>query len=149
MVMKMNAAVKALTNSYEGFAKASAKFLDIQSETDYEEALEACEDLMISIGDTKHHHLEPLLELISKAVETYESSQTDIKKYLKKYNSVPSDIATLKVLIDQYHLNLSDFKDEIGTKSYVSMILKGERQLSKNHIEKLSNRFSISPALFF
>jgi HTH-type transcriptional regulator/antitoxin HigA len=35
--------------------------------------------------------------------------------------------------MDQYHLKTHDFKNEIGGKSMVSMILKGSRKLSKDH----------------
>jgi len=47
----------------------------------------------------------------------------------------------------QYGLHLEDLP-EIGSKSYVSKIRSGERNLSKEHIEKLSKHFGISPALF-
>jgi HTH-type transcriptional regulator/antitoxin HigA len=37
----------------------------------------------------------------------------------------------------------------LGTESIVSEILSGKRPLTKRHIEKLSERFSVSPAVFF
>jgi HTH-type transcriptional regulator/antitoxin HigA len=36
-----------------------------------------------------------------------------------------------------------------GSKSVVSEILHGSRKLNRNHIEKLSKRFNVSPAVFF
>lgn len=36
-------------------------------------------------------------------------------------------VAMLRVIIDQHQLTQSDFKNEIGEKSLVSLILKGER----------------------
>ena len=51
--------------------------------------------------------------------------------------------------MNQHNLTLSDFKTEIGSKSLVSMILNGKRNLTKDHIAKLSSKFNLDPALFF
>jgi len=37
----------------------------------------------------------------------------------------------------------------LGSESVVSKVLSGKRELNKHHIEKLSKRFSVSPAVFF
>jgi len=55
----------------------------------------------------------------------------------------------LRVLMDQHNLTISEFKNEIGSKSLVSMILNGKRNLTKEHICKLSQRFNLNPSLFF
>ena len=60
-----------------------------------------------------------------------------------------SGVAVLRTLMEQYELRTNDFKDEIGGKSMVSMILNGSRKLSRDHIQALSNRFHVSPAVFF
>jgi HTH-type transcriptional regulator/antitoxin HigA len=39
--------------------------------------------------------------------------------------------------------------DVFGTESIVSDVLNGKRDLAKDHIRKLSERFGVSPALFF
>ena len=66
----------------------------------------------------------------------------------KQYEG-PADIAVLLLLMDQHNLTGTDFP-EIGDKSLVSRILNGKgRNLTKTHITKLSERFSINPALFF
>jgi HTH-type transcriptional regulator/antitoxin HigA len=51
--------------------------------------------------------------------------------------------------MSQHQLQIDDFQNELGGKSMVSMILNGTRILSKNHIQALSQRFNLSPALFF
>jgi HTH-type transcriptional regulator/antitoxin HigA len=61
---------------------------------------------------------------------------------------VPRDLAVLGVLMDQYGLGVNDLP-EIGSKSLVSRILSGERNLTKKHIQALSKRFGINPANFF
>ncbi|TKF94375.1 helix-turn-helix domain-containing protein, partial [Vibrio sp. F13] len=57
-------------------------------------------------------------------------------------------IAMLRVIIGQHQLTLSDFKEEIGAKSTVSMILSGKRALTLNHIKALSARFGVPASLF-
>jgi HTH-type transcriptional regulator/antitoxin HigA len=42
-----------------------------------------------------------------------------------------------------------DLVDVFGTESIVSDVLNGKRDLAKDHIRKLSERFGVSPALFF
>lgn len=58
------------------------------------------------------------------------------------------NVAALKVIMEQYKLGVAGLP-EIGSKSLVSRILRGERRLTRNHIEALSRRFNLSPALFF
>ena len=81
-------------------------------------------------------------------ISRYEAHHPAIVALRQEMESVPAGIAVLKTLMDQYKLNLSDFQDEIGSKSMVSRVLNGQRQLTLNHIKKLAARFGVSPALF-
>jgi transcriptional regulator with XRE-family HTH domain len=58
-------------------------------------------------------------------------------------------IVALKALIKRHELTYADLREEIGSKSSVSLILSGERNLTKGHIQKLTARFRIPPAVFF
>jgi len=60
----------------------------------------------------------------------------------------PSIIA-LKALIEKRHMTYSDLREEIGTRGHVSLILSGERNLTRGHIQKLTAKFGIPPAVFF
>lgn len=60
----------------------------------------------------------------------------------------PSIIA-LKALIKKRHMTYSDLREEIGTRGHVSLILSGERNLTRGHIQKLTAKFGIPPAIFF
>jgi HTH-type transcriptional regulator/antitoxin HigA len=51
--------------------------------------------------------------------------------------------------MDQHDLKQKDLVDVFGTPSVVSEILNGKRELNKGHIERLSERFGVSPELFF
>ncbi len=46
-------------------------------------------------------------------------------------------------------LRQKDLVDVFGTESVVSEVLNGKRELNKEHIRRLSERFKVSPALFF
>ena len=90
----------------------------------------------------------PLLDIVCARISRYEASRPEIVALRKEMESVPVGIAVLRTLMDQYNLTISDFQDEIGSKSMVSRVLNGQRQLTLNHIKKLAARFGVSPALF-
>jgi len=50
--------------------------------------------------------------------------------------------------MDQYGLNQASFENEIGGRSLVNMILKGERSLTLEHMKALSKRFGIPITAF-
>ena len=51
--------------------------------------------------------------------------------------------------MDANNLRQKDLVPIFGTESIVSEVLHGKRQLTVEHIEKLSQRFNLSPAVFF
>jgi HTH-type transcriptional regulator / antitoxin HigA len=51
--------------------------------------------------------------------------------------------------MDQRHLRQKDLVDVFGTPSVVSEVLSGKREMNKDHIKRLSQRFHLSPELFF
>nr|WP_032940106.1 helix-turn-helix domain-containing protein [Citrobacter youngae] len=115
---------------------------DSPSEKDYNNALELVEELLIENPSS------PLLDIVCARITEYERQQPDIQALREEMAAIPAGLAVLRTLMDQYNLTISDFADEIGSKSMVSRVLKGERQLNVNHIKKLSDRFNISPAAF-
>ncbi len=112
------------------------------SEKDYKDALELVEYLLMNEPDS------PLLDIVCARISRYEANRPEIVALRKEIESVPVGIAVLRTLMDQYNLTISDFQDEIGSKSMVSRVLNGQRQLTLNHIKKLAARFGVSPALF-
>jgi len=138
-----------LTRSFLGFASEASNILHIKTEQDYTEALETIEHLFSEAKDEASDPLNDLIDIISRAIERYELSQEDIARFHREANNISQEISVLRVLIEQHKLTLAAFKDEIGSKSLVSMILSGKRNLTKEHIAKLSARFSLNPAIFF
>ena len=74
-----------------------------------------------------------------------------IERYEKKEfitGSVTPE-AMLRFLMEQNNLSQYDLAEELGGQSVVSAILNGKRQLTREHIEKLSRRFHMTPASFY
>src|SRR5687768_288351 len=65
---------------------------------------------------------------------------------LTRRKSTPLQL--LKSLMEENGLRPSDIGRIIGSMSNATMILQGKRELSKQHIRKLSQRFNVSPGLF-
>jgi len=130
------------------FAQAAAPYLHITDEQHYEEALELIEALLEESEDSYEDPLNGVVELLSRAIESYENKDPEMAGVDQHTNAQHSDLAMLRLLMDQHGLGTADLP-EIGSKSMVSRVLSGARSLNKNHIKALSDRFHISPSLFF
>ena len=58
-------------------------------------------------------------------------------------------VELLKALIEEFELRQKDLVPIFKTESIVSDILHEKRQLTTEHIQKLAEFFSVSPAVFF
>ena len=74
-----------------------------------------------------------------------------IEEYEEDHHSIPdaSPVEVLRTLMDADDLRQKDLAPIFGSESIVSEVLHKKRDLNKNHIEKLSKRFRVSPAVFF
>jgi HTH-type transcriptional regulator / antitoxin HigA len=82
-----------------------------------------------------------LIELLTLLIEHFEE---------KNYSLPPgSPVDILRHLMEANNLRQVDLIDVFGTASIVSEVLNGRRALAKAHIAKLSERFNVSPELFF
>jgi len=67
----------------------------------------------------------------------------------KHYALKPADpVTVLTELIEANDLKQKDLLDVFGTPSIVSEVLSGKRQLTTEHIRKLSRRFHVSAEVF-
>ena len=115
----------------------------IDNDDDYESALALMDELIDDYDEQK-----PLIEILSASIARWEDESEEFTQFNKNIESLDNGLAVLRVLMDQHQLNTTDFKNEIGGKSMVSMILNGKRKLSLDHIKALSKRFDIAPQLF-
>ena len=130
------------------FAEEVDPYTHVKNEATYEKALEIVNKLMDIAPDDPTSTLNSIISSIAKSISAYEETLEDLQAFEKAVSDMPADISMLRLLMDQHELNGTDFP-EIGDKTLVSKILKGDRNLTKDHIVKLSERFDISPALFF
>jgi len=122
-----------------------AEFLvHIKNEEEYERALSLMDELI-----EEYTLYKPLIDILSRSIEEWENSAIEFSEFNGQIKKMDSGIAVLRTLMQQYGLQTNDFKNEIGGKSMVSMVLGGSRMLSRQHIQALSTRFHISPAIFF
>ena len=84
---------------------------------------------------------EKLIELLTVLIENFEAQHYPVQ------GSGPLDV--IRHLMEENQLRQKDLVDVFGTESIVSDVLNGKRDLAKDHIRKLSERFGVSPALFF
>jgi len=122
-----------------------AEFLvHIKNNDEYKKALSLMDELI-----EEYDLYKPLIEILSNSIEEWENSAEEFTAFNLQIKQMDSGVAVLRTLMNQYGLKTNDFKEEIGGKSMVSMILHGSRMLSRNHIQALSTRFHISPSIFF
>jgi HTH-type transcriptional regulator/antitoxin HigA len=81
------------------------------------------------------------IELLTLLIERYEAERYPVP------DADPIDV--LRFLLDQNGLSQRDIAAELGSESTVSLVLSGKRRLNRDHIARLSQRFRVSPSVFF
>ena len=112
----------------------------ITSAKDYKRRVRVMDELLDRIGANESHRLMPLLDLVTKEVENYES----------KNHALPdaAPAAVLAYLMEEHSLKQTDLAEELGGQRFVSGILNGKRELNTRQVKALATRFSVSPAVF-
>jgi len=84
---------------------------------------------------------EKLIDLLTVLVEDFEA----------RHYPVPdaSPIKIIRHLMEANGLRQKDLVDIFITESIASEVLSGKRELTREHIKRLSARFHVSPAVFF
>src|ERR1700730_3167957 len=120
-------------------------------------ALEVSSPTPITSERQHREYLSVLDKLASKDNPTNEEEKYAevlmalIEAYEEEHHSIPdaSPVQVLRALMDANDLRQKDLAPIFGSESVVSEVLHKKRGLNKTHIEKLSKRFNISPAVFF
>ena len=116
----------------------------IDTEAEYEQALELMDQLI-----EEYDKYVPLIEMLSASIERWEHEADEFTQFNQRFEELDDGVAVLRTLMDQYCLKTDDLREEIGGRSLVSMILNGSRKLTRDHIQALSDRFHLSPSVFF
>lgn len=111
-----------------------------QDEADYDERVQALDELLDEIGDTQNHPLSSLASQLGDLIAAYDAEHYPIP-------DAPGH-EVLRFLMTEHQLTQSDLP-EIGAQSVVSDILNGKRQLNVRHIRALSERFNVPTDVFF
>ena len=82
-----------------------------------------------------------IAELLTLLIEEFEDRNYKLKA------ATPIDV--LHELMESNGLKQKDLVDIFGAESTVSAILNGKRDMTREHIKRLSHRFQVSPAVFF
>ena len=96
---------------------------------------------MERVSSNDRRLIKAYLSAIVPFVEEYEKRSFRLKR------TSPEDM--LRFLMEQNHLSQYDLARELGGQPVVSDVLRGERKLTREHIERLSRRFGLSPAAFY
>jgi HTH-type transcriptional regulator/antitoxin HigA len=135
--------LQRLEDSLTCIVNEASFILKIKNKEEHEKALALIEQL---IEDYDKH--EALIELLSTSIEKYENEAEEFVEFNQRLSELNSGVAALSVLMDQHKLNTTDFRNEIGGKSLVSMILNGKRALNIGHIRRLAERFNVPVQVF-
>jgi HTH-type transcriptional regulator/antitoxin HigA len=81
------------------------------------------------------------LNAVIPFIEQYEKREFSIG------SATPEEV--LGFLMEQHDLSQYDLARELGGQPVVSQILRGKRRLTREHIERLSKRFGVTPATFY
>lgn len=116
----------------------------IESRKDYEKALAMMDVLIDSYDDNR-----VLIDILAASIEAWEDTAPEFAE-LNAAVSKLDGIDVLKTLMEQHGLGVNDLP-ELGSKSTASKLLNRSdgKKLNRNHIEALSRKFAISPAVFF
>jgi HTH-type transcriptional regulator / antitoxin HigA len=113
---------------------------EIRNATEHRAALSMVRELTLRGDDDLRPGEIEYLRALSRFVTDYEHGRFSVRQL------GPRDL--LKHLMMLHGMSGGDLGRILGSSSAASMILRGQRQLSKSHIKALAEHFAVSPALF-
>ena len=128
---------------YKG-TKATAPFDDeakIRSEQEYEDATAALDDLFgrNDLDEDHQNYVETLLLLIGNYEQQHHAIDTS--------DRTPAD--ALRILMEANGMQQADLMQILEcSQSAASMMMSGQRNITKEHAKLLANRFKVSVSLF-
>lgn len=111
----------------------------LRTQADYQKAVEMLDAILDEIGENESHPLAELADALSVFVENYERTRAKLPR------AAPAQV--LRFLMEEHGLKQADLP-EVGSQGVVSEILAGKRELNTRQIQRLAERFGVSPAVF-
>ncbi len=126
-----------LANPTEMIRRGAPRLIHSEEQlAEYTEALFALTEKAAPTPDE-----EEAIELLTLLIDRYESQHYPVPE------AMPAEV--LRFLLDQNGMTQRDIAEDLGSESTVSLVLSGKRQLTRDHIARLSERFHVSPSVFF
>jgi HTH-type transcriptional regulator/antitoxin HigA len=113
--------------------------LSINTEHEYDLAVERLNGLLDEVGVDGDHPLYTLLETLGTIMRAYEEQHYPVPECRG------GDV--LRFLMEEHDLTQSELP-EIGSQGVVSEVLRGKRELNVRQVRALAKRFRVSPAVF-
>ncbi len=114
--------------------------ITIYSDDEYDQAIAQMNQLVDKVVTNETHPLYDLLDTLGTLVHAYEEDY---------YRMPPvNGVDVLRYLIDEHGMKQSELP-EIDSQGIVSEVLSGKRTLNVRQIQALSQRFGVSPSIFF
>ena len=106
-----------------------------------------------------YEHVQELIDRLTSIPKLSKGQADDLETwtvlfedYEREHHAIDtSDISgldSLRCLMEQNDMSASDLGRLLGDRSLGSRILRGERELSKDHFRRLCDRFKVRPELF-
>jgi HTH-type transcriptional regulator / antitoxin HigA len=111
----------------------------IESEADFI-AVQEVIDTLLDVGQLSAEQRK-YLNLLGIIIHEYEERTLEVPDIY--------GVELLNVMIEEWDLKQKELVPIFKTESIVSAVINGHRQLTVEHIEKLSAFFHVSPAVFF
>ncbi len=112
----------------------------LATEDQYEDAVRVLNALLDVGGANEEHELAQLVTALGEFIADYEDDHHE-------FDDLPPNVV-LRELMTLNGINQSQLP-EVGSQGVVSELLAGKRELTRKHIEVISKRFHVSPAIFF
>jgi HTH-type transcriptional regulator/antitoxin HigA len=117
-------------------AKVPPKVIRSEAENQYYiEALYALEQKRSLTREEKEFS-----DLLTLLIEDFEERRYQLLR--------ATPLQALSFLVEQHGLKQKDLTDIFGARSVVSEVMSGKRELTKEQIRRLSQRFHVSPEIF-
>ena len=114
----------------------------IRNDAQYKLAIKMIDELSILDEEKLTAGQADYLLVLTDLVEKFETEHHPI------HSDQLSGIESLRYLLSENEMSASDLGRLLGNRQLGSAILRGERDLSKEHIRKLCERFKVSADLF-
>lgn len=120
--------------------QALSPLFTIHNDETYRNAVLRLNRLLDEVGTDESHPLYELLDTLGVLIHAYEEEYFPFKHV--------RGIDVLAYLMEEHGLTQAELP-EVGSQGVVSEILGGKRELNVRQIRALSERFGVSPAVFF